>query len=310
MVILYRLLSSFVMLLIVSAMIFALTRLGGVSPARIVLGVDATDTQIADFDARYGLDESLPVQYWNWLRQIPTDGFSTSYITGQSVNQRLIETVPVSLELVVIAFILSVIGSIALGSISAIYEKRLPDHFVRIFAMAALSVPGFWLGLLLVRLFGLQLGWLPSVGVTPISEGLGPHLASLLLPALSIAIYYIGAMSRLLRASLIDVLGRDYTRTSVSLGVRARTRYFYALKNALPPFVSMAGMSFGYMFGWAVIVETVFNIPGVSRALLVAIFQRDYPVVQSIVIVITVAFVVSSLISDLIQRRLNPRMKG
>lgn len=306
--VLSRIVSSFVMLLIVSAMIFALTRLGGVSPARIVLGADASSEQIAGFEAQHGLDQAIAVQYWDWLRQLPVEGFSRSYVTGQSVNQRLAETLPISLELVVIAFVVSVIGSIALGSVSALYENRLPDQLVRIFAMAALSVPGFWLGLLMIRLFGLQLRWLPPVGITPLSDGLGLHLASLILPALSIAIYYIGAMSRLLRASLIDVLGRDFTRTSVALGIPAWTRYRYALKNALPPFVSMAGMSFGYMFGWAVIVEMVFNIPGISRALLSAIFQRDYPMIQAIVIVITLAFILSSFLSDLLQRQLNPRL--
>lgn len=310
MAVLSRIASSFVMLLIVSAMIFALTRLGGVSPARIVLGADATAEQIAGFEAQHGLDHAIAVQYWGWLRHLPVEGFSASYVTGQSVNQRLAETLPVSLELVGLAFVLSVIGSIALGSVSALYENRLPDHLVRIFAMAALSVPGFWLGLLMIRLFGLRLGWLPPVGLTPLSQGVAGHLASLVLPALSIAIYYIGAMSRLLRASLIDVLGRDYTRTSLALGIPAGTRYRYALKNALPPFVSMAGMSFGYMFGWAVIVEMVFNIPGLSRALLTAIFQRDYPMIQAIVVIITLAFIVSSIASDLIQRQLNPRLGG
>ncbi len=123
-----------------------------------------------------------------------------------------------------------------------------------------------------------------------------------------IALYYIGAMSRLLRASFIDVLGQDYMRTALALGVPARVRYGYALKNALPPFVSMAAMTFGYMFGWAVIVETVFNLPGVSRALLNAIFQRDYPMIQAIVVMITLIFVIAATLADLLQRRLNPRL--
>jgi peptide/nickel transport system permease protein len=308
MALLTRLLSGLAVLLVVSAMIFALTRLGGVSPARIVLGADATPEQIASFESRHGLDLSIPVQFGDWLADLPVRGFAESYITGQSVNQRLLETAPLTLELVTLAFILAVAGSIALGSLAALRENHFSDHAVRILAMAALSVPGFWLGLLMMRVFGIELGWLPPVGYTPLSAGLGPHLASLTMPAVVIALYYIGAMSRLLRASFIDVLGQDYMRTARALGVPARVRYGYALKNALPPFVSMASMTFGYMFGWAVIVETVFNLPGVSRALLTAIFQRDYPMIQAIVVMITLIFVIAATLADLLQRRLNPRL--
>lgn len=306
--ILTRLSSAVLVLLVVSAMIFALTRLGGVSPARIALGADATLEQIAAFEVANGLDRPILAQYASWLKNLPSRGFDISYVTGQSVNERLADTVPVSITLVFLAFVLAVLGSVALGSASAYWENRWPDHLVRLLAMAALSVPGFWLGLLLMRFFGVELGWLPPVGLTPLSQGIWPHLSSLLLPAVAIAIYYIGAMSRLMRASLIDVLGQDYTRTGIALGLPAWNRYLYTLRNALPPFVSMAAMSFGYMFGWAVIVEVVFNIPGVGNALLTAIFQRDYPMVQAIVMMITLVFVVASTAADLIQRALNPRL--
>ncbi|MCA0206286.1 MAG: ABC transporter permease [Proteobacteria bacterium] len=306
--VLTRLASALMVLFVVSAMIFALTRLGGVSPARLVLGADAPAESIAAFEAEHGLDRPIAVQYLAWLRALPAEGFARSYVTGQSVNQRLAETLPLTLELVTLAFVLAVVGSIALGSASAYGENRWPDHAVRILAMAALSVPGFWLGLLLMWLVGVQLGWLPPVGVIPWARGVWPHLSSLLLPALAIAIYYIGAMSRLMRASLIDVLGQDYTRTGVALGLSARTRYAYTLRDALPPFVSMAAMSYGYMFGWAVIVEMVFNLPGLANALLTAIFQRDYPMIQAIVLLITLVFVLASTAADLIQRALNPRL--
>lgn len=303
-----RIFSALGVLLVVSMMIFTLTRAGGVSPARIVLGADASVAQIAAFDAEHGLDRPVIVQYLGWLVDLPTQGFATSYMTGQSVNQRLTETVGLSVELVCLGFVLSVLGSIMFGSVSALYENRWPDHVVRILAMLALSVPGFWLGLLLMQVFGVKLGWLPAVGLKPLSDGLWTHLSSLILPASAIAIYYIGAMSRLLRASLIDVLGQDYMRTAFALGLPASKRYAYALRNALPPFVSMAAMSFGYMFGWAVIVEMIFNLPGMSQALLTAIFQRDYPMVQAIVMVITLVFVIASVLSDLVQRALNPRL--
>ncbi|WP_180899051.1 ABC transporter permease [Martelella soudanensis] len=305
---LIRIASGLMVLLVVSATIFALTRLGGVSPALMALGADANQAQIATYEAQYGLDQPIVAQYLSWLAHLPTEGFATSFMTGQSVNERLLQTIPVSLELVVSAFALSVAGSVLLGSISAFWENRWPDHAIRIVCMAALSVPGFWLGLLLMRVFGVSLGWLPPVGLPPWPEGAGEHLAALIMPATAIAVYYIGAMSRLLRASFIDVLGQDYMRTARALGLPARMSYLYALKNALPPFVSMAAMSFGYMFGWAVIVEMVFNIPGVSRALLTAIFQRDYPMIQAIVVFVTLVFVIASTFSDVLQRQINPRL--
>ena len=129
----------------------------------------------------------------------------------------------------------------------------------------------------------MRFGWFPPNGITPLADGFGAHLRSLVLPALAIAVYYIGALSRLMRASLIEALGQDYVRTARALGLSRATTLFYAVKNALPPLVSVAGMSFGYMFGWAIIVELVFNIPGLSRAMLTAITQRDYPMIQATV---------------------------
>lgn len=303
-----RLASAFVVLIVVSAIIFALTRLAPVSPARIVLGVEATPEQISRFEAERGLDRPVIVQFGHWLADLPTEGFAKSYITGQSINELVAGSLPITLEIVALAFVVAVTGSILLGSLSAIFESTWIDHTVRIAAVAALSIPGFWLAFLLMRLFAVQLGWFPPIGVAGWSKGAWAHFSSLVLPALSISIYYVGAMSRLLRASFIEVLDADYMRTARALGLSGRTRFVYALRNALPPFVSMAAMSFGYMFGWAVVVETVFSIPGLSRALLTAIFQRDYPAIQACVIVITCAFVASNTLADILQRMLNPKL--
>ncbi|MGO4668411.1 ABC transporter permease [Bosea sp. 2RAB26] len=304
-----RILSSLAVLVVVSALLFALTRLTPLSPARIVLGTDATVEQIHEFERDRGLDRALPAQYAAWVAQLPHSGFGTSYITGRSIDLELRESLPVTVELVVATFLLTLVGAIPLGLVAGLTEDRWPDHLIRVLSLMAVSVPGFWLALILIRVFAVRLGWVPPIGITPLSEGWHAHLASLVLPALSIALYYIGALSRLMRASVIEILGQDYVRTAHALGLRRSLVARYVVKNALPPFVSVAGMSFGYMFGWAIIIELVFNIPGLSRALLTAITQRDYPMIQATVLVVTVMFILSNLAADLIQRLINPRLR-
>lgn len=304
-----RILSSLAVLVVVSALLFALTRLTPLSPARIVLGTDATVEQIHEFERDRGLDRTLPAQYAAWVAQLPRSGFGTSYITGRSIDVELRESLPVTVELVLATFLLTLAGAIPLGLVAGLTEDRWPDHLIRVLSLMAVSVPGFWLALILIRVFAVRLGWVPPIGITPLSEGWHAHLASLVLPALSIALYYIGALSRLMRASVIEILGQDYVRTAHALGLRRSLVARYVVKNALPPFVSVAGMSFGYMFGWAIIIELVFNIPGLSRALLTAITQRDYPMIQATVLVVTAMFILSNLAADLIQRLINPRLR-
>lgn len=304
-----RLASSLAVLAVVSAVLFALTRLTPLSPARIVLGADATQQQVVEWERDRGLDRAIPAQFATWLRDLPTNGFGQSYVTGKSIDEELRLSAPLTLELVVVAFVLALGGAVLMGTIAALNEDRWPDQVVRVLAMTALSIPGFWLALILIRFLSVRLGWFPPNGIAPLSEGPLAHLRSLVLPSLAIAVYYIGALSRLMRASLIEALGQDYVRTARALGLSRKTTILYAVKNALPPLVSVAGMSFGYMFGWAIIVELVFNIPGLSRALLTAITQRDYPMVQATVLVITAMFILSNLAADLLQGLLDPRRR-
>jgi len=300
--------STVFVLLIVGALIFALTRLAPVSPAQVVLGFDASAAQVAAFEAQHGLDRGIVAQYGRWLADLPAHGFGRSYVTNQSVNAEIAAKFPVTLEIVAVAFVLSVVGSMVLGCAAALYENSALDHAIRLFGVLALSMPGFWLGLLLIRQFSVELDWLPPYGITPLKDGLGAHLASLLLPALSIALYVAPAFMRLIRASMIEVLGSDYMRTARACGLKPARRLVYALRNALPPFLSMAAMSFGYMFGWAVVVELVFNIPGLSRAMLTAILQRDYPMIQAAVLVVTLVFVLANALADVALRLVNPRI--
>ena len=304
-----RAIFSILGLLLVGLMLFLLTRAVPGSPARVVLGQEATDAQITQFNKDNGLDRPVLEQYGIWLKQVFVHGdFGKSFVTGRSMNRLLAETLPITLELVVLAFLFAVSVAIPLGIASALREGRWLDHAVRIFSVAGVSVPGFWLGLMLIRFPAVEFGWFPAGGFVPLSDGLALHLQSVALPVFALGIYYIAILSRMTRASLIEVLGSDYVRTARSLGLGSSRLLWYALKNALVPVVSVGAMSFGYMFGWALIIEYLFNIPGMSNTLLTAVGQRDYYTMQAVVYIFTIVFVVSNLAADLINRQLNPKI--
>lgn len=295
---------------IVSFAIFVLARLVPTSPALLVLGADAGSDQIAAFESQYGLDRPVIAQYLNWLGGLFGHlDFGVSYVSGRPVADELARTLPVTLELIVVSMVLCLIISIPLGVVSAAFPGGVLDHTLRIFSVLGVSTPGFWLGLVLILLFSVKLGWLPPGDLPPLKEGLLPHLRALALPSFCLAIYYTAIISRMTRSSVLDVLGQDYVRTAVAMGLsKWRIWLVYVLKNALIPIVSVAAMACGYMFGWAIVIEQVFNLPGICRALLTAIFSRDYNVVQAAVLVVTTAFVLLNFIADAAFRVLNPRV--
>jgi peptide/nickel transport system permease protein len=300
---------SVLALLLVSLVLFLLTRAIPGSPARMVLGFDATDAQLQQFDHENGLDRPVLVQYGVWVGRLVLHGdLGKSLVTGLSMNQRVAATLPVTLELVVLAFSFAAVLSVTLGTVSAFFEGTAIDHAARIFAVVGVSVPGFWLGLLLILLFAVDRSWFPAGGIVPISAGLASHLNSLVLPAFSLGVFYTAILSRMTRSSMVEVLGQDYIRTARAIGLPRRLILVYALRNALVSVVTVGAMSFGYMFGWALVIETVFNIPGMSGALLTGIGQRDFALVQAVVFVFTLIFLIANLIADLTNAWLNPRL--
>lgn len=304
-----RIVGLALVLFAVSVVLFWLTHTIPVSPARVVLGIDATEEQVAEFDADNHLDEPLPRQYARWIAGVAHGDFGTSLIDGSVVSSEIQRTLPITFELVTWAFLLSLALGLPLGIISAYGEGRAVDHLSRILAVIGVSIPSFWLGLMLIAWGAVKLRWFPPGGYVPWREGIWPHLRSLVLPSLALGLYYVAIISRMTRASVGDVLGQDYIRVSRAMGLGRRRLLVYVLKNALTPVVTVAAMSYGYMFGWALVVEQVFNIAGMSRSLLSAIFRRDYLVVQGIVLVITALFLLANLAADILYRVLNPRLR-
>jgi len=296
-------------LLIVSLVLFVLTRSIPDSPARIVLGDQATDQQIVQFDRDHGLDRPILVQYVNWLRRLTLRAdLGNSFTTGRDMNQQIADTLPVTMEIVAIAFVAATLLSVMLGTLSALYRDSPIDYLARLIAVLGVSVPGFWLALVLILFFAVDRDWFPPGGVVPFSEDPAQHLLSIVLPCLCLGSFYLAVLTRMTRSSLLEVLGLDYMRTARASGLHPARVLTYALRNALVPVVTIGGVSFGHMFGWALIIEQIFNIDGMSRALLTAIQQRDYSMVQAVVMMFTLVFVGANLIADLINGWLNPRL--
>jgi peptide/nickel transport system permease protein len=300
---------SVLSLVLVSSCLFVLTRAIPDSPARIVLGTDVTQAQIDQFEHDHSLDRPVAVQYGLWLKGVLLHGsLGTSFITGRPVEPDIAATLPVTLELVVIAFVFSCVLSILAGTLSALLRDTLLDYGVRLIAVLGVSVPGFWLALVLIMAFAVDREWFPPGGVEPWSSSILAHLDSIALPTFCLAIFYMAVLSRMTRSSMLEVLGQDYIRTARASGLPRWRVLVYALRNALVPVVTVAGMSFGYMFGWALIIEAVFNISGLSGALLTAIQQRDFALVQGIVMVFTFIFILANIVADLTNAWLNPRI--
>jgi len=305
-----RMFLALAVILVVSLVIFSLARLVPVSPALLVLGADAPEQDVRAFEVRNGLDKPLLEQYYSWISRVLTKfDFGKSYVSGRPITQEIKETLPVTLELVAVAMAMCLCISIPLGVVSALHKDGAVDHILRVFSIVGVSTPGFWLGLILILWFSIKLKIFPPGDFVPISDGVLPHLKSLFLPALCLGLYYTAIISRMTRSSVLEVLSQDYVRTAVALGLsKSRIRVRYVLGNALIPIVSVVAMACGYMFGWAIVIEQVFNLPGICRALLAAVFERDYNVVQGTVLVITFAFVFLNLLADVSYRILNPRI--
>ena len=303
-----RIAGSFVVLLVVSIVLFVLVHTIPVSPARVVLGIDASEADIAEFDHDHGLDKPLWEQYGAWIGNALRGEFGKSVIDDTSISRQIADTFPITFELVLLAFLFALVIAIPLGVISALQEGRAVDHLARIVSVVGVSIPGFWLGLVLIAWGAVKLGWFPAGGYVPWRAGVLAHLQSLALPAVALGLYYVAIISRMTRSSVADVLMADHVRVSRAMGLRRRRIMTYVLKNALAPVVTVSAMSFGYMFGWALIIEQVFNIAGMSRALLSAIFRRDYLMIENIVLIITAVFLAANLVADLLYTWLDPRL--
>ena len=297
-------------LLLVSIIIFALVNILPGDPARLMLGQEASPEALAALRAEMGLNDPLYIQYVHWLANILHGDFGYSLRDHTPVLQVLLQKIPVTLELTIFSFIIAILIAIPVGILSATRRGKLSDYLTTFFALSGISLPSFWLGILLIYFFAVKLNWFPPSGYVPLSENFGKSLLLMVLPAVSLGTRLSAELTRMLRSSLLEVLQADYIRTGYAKGLLERSVVIgHALKNALMPVITVGGMQLAAFFGGAVITETIFGIPGVGQLVVNAILTRDFPVVQGAVLFMAFMVVFINLLVDIIYSIIDPRIK-
>jgi len=285
----------------VSVVSFFLTFLTG-DPAEIMLPPGATAAQIEKFRAEWGFADPLPVQYWRFLRRAAYGDFGVSLRHGQSSLPLIVARLPATLQLTVTAMLLAIVLAVPLGVLAATHRGGPIDLAAMSVALVGQSVPNFWLAIMMILLFAVSWGLLPTSG-----RG---GVAHVVMPAAAIAINLMALLTRLVRSTMIEMLSEDYVRTARAKGLRELfVTGRHALPNALIPLVTVVGLQFGYILGGAVVIETIFTWPGVGLFTIQAILNRDYPVVQAAVVVLATAVVLINLAVDLLYVWLDPRIR-
>lgn len=305
-----RVLQAVVVLLGVSVIVFSLLQLVPGDPIRAALGT-RFDQQVYDaLRERSGLDRPLVVQYFSWLGGALTGDLGVSFRSGRSVTATIMGRLPATLTLAGAALVIGLVIALPLGVISAMRQGTKTDYAATVFSQLGISIPDFWMGIMLILLFSLTLGWLPPSGYVPLSESPVDWLRHLVMPAVTIGVVTGSILTRFVRSSMLEVLGQDYVRTARSKGLRERvvTRR-HVLRNALIPVVTMTGVQLALLLGGVIVVEIVFAWPGLGQLTLIAIRSRDYTVLQGAVLLFAFVFLVINLLVDLLYAWLDPRIK-
>ena len=298
-------------LFIVSVIVFAFIHLLPGDPVAAQIGDLGTDLEAIE-RARHdlGLDQPIVVQYVNWVRDVATGDFGRSIMTRQPVSDAIIERFPVTLQLAVFSLLISFAIAFPTGVLSAYRRNSKRDRIATILALTGVAMPSFWLAILMILVFAVQLGWFPPSGYVKFSESPLQNLHYMVLPAFSLGVVQAAVVMRQVRSSLLEVLGEDYIRTARAKGLAERKVLLtHALRNALLPVLTVMGLQVGRVLGGSVIVETVFAIPGLGRYSINAIYTHDYPVVQAAVLVTALAVVLSNLVTDLLYAVFDPRIR-
>ena len=306
-----RALTLLPILLLMSIMVFGLVRMIPGDPIDVMYGGEGMDEmRRAALSRELGLDQPIVVQYGRWLLRAIGGDLGNSYRASMPVMQLIGQRLPATLWLSFSAMVLSLIIALPLGLLAAVKRNSAADMGATAFAILGISMPNFWSGILLVLIFSIWLGWLPSIGYVSPFEDLGRSLRHLILPAFTLGWALAGVTTRLARSSLLEELGKDYVRTARSKGLAERAVLLrHTLRNALIPTVTMIGLQMGFLIGGTVVVETVFAWPGVGLLVVDSIFARDYPVVQGVVLVIAVLVVLINLLVDVTYTVLDPRIR-
>jgi len=299
--------------LLVTVIVFVVMRLIPGDPALAILSADDaayTEQELQELRVELGTDRPIVVQYFDWMSGLLRGDFGTSFWWNGPVMDRLGERIPVTIELAILGIALAVVCAVPLGVVSAIKPDSPIDYVSRIFTLVGISIPTFFSGILLTLILIRAFGWLPPLGYENIWDDPWANLKQMMLPALALGFYDMAFIARVTRSSMMEILREDYMRTARSKGLRERIVLSrHGLKNAVLPILTISGWQFGRLFGGTVIIERIFLIPGVGQLLIDAVFQRDFPTIQAIIVIVAVSIVVINLLVDLLYGWLDPRIR-
>ena len=308
-----RLIQVPLVLLVASLMTFLITRATPGDPVQIMLGMQTSKEAADAMRAEFNLDRPLPVQYGLWIAKVVGGDLGRSIRLNDPVTTLLAERFPVSLQLATAGMVFALLVSIPLGVLAALRRNTWIDYFCTGYTVAGFAIPNFGLALLLIWLFSIKLDWLPITGIGSSEAAAGgwwTYLSPYIVPAIALGTLQTAILTRLLRSSMIDVLSQDYMRTARAKGLMPATVVVvHALKNAMIPFVTMAAVQFGYMIGIQVTIEYIFAVPGMGSAVLNAVVNRDFPVIQGFTLVIALFFLFANILADLLYAVLDPRIR-
>jgi peptide/nickel transport system permease protein len=305
-----RLLASIPVVLIVGVITFSIMHAAPGDPAVLMAGDEATPEDVARIREDLGLDKPVLIQFVRWTGRLLRGDLGTSIFSKHSIASLLTPRLQPSLGYASMAIIMTGLIGLPLGVIAAWKAGTITDRAIMLFSVLGFAIPVFWLGLMAILLFAVQLGWFPAVGYTPIGDSFFGFLRSLTLPALANAIPFSALVARMTRSTMLEVLHEDYIRTARAKGlseVVVHTRH--ALRNAAIPVVTVVGVIFGALIGGAVVTEMVFAIPGIGRLIIDAVVRRDFPIVQAMLMVISVSYVLVNLATDVVYAYLDPRIR-
>lgn len=306
-----RLMALPLMMLGVSALVFIILQFTPGDPASVALGESASDAAKELYRQQHGLNDPVLVQYFRFISNVLVLDFGVTTPPEQPITSLIAKAFPLTLQLTLIGVFLAAIVSFTLGIVAALYRDRWADQVIRLLSVAAVATPSFWLGILLIQYFSLELDWLPSGGFVPFSEDPTEYVRSMILPSLALAVPVCASLIRVVRTTMVEEMDKDYVRTAIGNGVPYATVIRYnVLRNALITPVTVLGLRVGYLLGGAVVIEQIFDLPGMGKLIFNGIVNHDLHLVQGVVLTIAFTFVLVNIIVDILYLLINPKIRS
>lgn len=305
-----RLLSSVFVLFVVTLVTFvSLNVLPGDIASRI-LGPEPSPDQVEALRERLNLNDPLHIRYWDWISNAVQGDFGTSLRTSQPVSELIVDRLEVTIELGILSLVLAVVIAVPIGILAGSRPGTILDYGLTLFAVIGISIPNFWLAIVMIIVFAVNFGWFPALGFTPISEGLFDNLKSLTLPAIAIGLSSAGSLARQVRGAMVEVMRQDYVRTARAKGLSERIVILrHGLRNALIPVVTILGLQMTVILGGSIIIETIFQLPGMGKLLIDSILIKEVAIVQGLTVILAATILMLNLLVDISYAYLDPRIR-